>query len=67
MGKATVFWLTDETRQKLEKVTEYIKRRKIELPDISVIPALKGKLNRSMVLRYCIETTLKHLEGESEQ
>ena len=66
MGKAVVFWLTEETKQKLEKVTEYIKSRKIELPNIAIVPELKGKLNRSMVLRYCIEKTLEVLEDEKK-
>ena len=62
MGKAIIVWLTEESEKQLVRIKEHIEAEKIKLPDIAKLPEYKGKINRSMVVRYCIKTTLEVLE-----
>ena len=65
-AKPCSVWLTREARKKLEQVKEYIKKHNIEIEEIVKIPQLKGLLNDSMTIRFCIEFTADHLSKEGE-
>lgn len=62
MGKAKTVWFDAKTLEMIFKIRQYIEERNIEVPNIAVIEEFKGKLNFSMIVRYCVEQTLKQLE-----
>ena len=56
--------MTEEALQQLEQVKEHIKRKKIQLPEIVKLKEFKGKLNNSMVFRFCVKYTANHLSED---
>lgn len=64
MGKSISFWLTKKDMKQLKRLKKILERKKIKLPDIAKIPEYRGKINRSMILRYCLRETLKRLLEE---
>lgn len=67
MGHSINFWLTNKDMKRLKQLKEIIERKGIKLPDITKAPLYHGKINRSMIFRYCLKETLKRLLEEEEE